>query len=167
MIALKITIVKKFMGLLLASEAFDSFVIEEASISTYNTFLIDGHQNRDFYSTEEWEDREIRPYDFTAWKQIRPVCYSLIRGTRTPSAFRFVLHLIPDYVSSVLKKEETAITPQQIKALVLTVKYDGTALTLVTGTAFHTFIMDKTVDRLWDDAMKKFLDKREIEYEEL
>ena len=142
-------------------------MIEEASISTYNTFLIDGHQNRDFYSTEEWEDREIRPYDFTAWKQIRPVCYSLIRGTRTPSAFRFVLHLIPDYVSSVLKKEETAITPQQIKALVLTVKYDGTALTLVTGTAFHTFIMDKTVDRLWDDAMKKFLDKREIEYEEL
>ncbi len=167
MIALKITNVKKFMGKLLASEAFDSFVIEEASISTYNTFLIDGHQNRDFYSTEEWEDREIRPYDFTAWKQIRPVCYSLIRGTRTPSAFRFVLHLIPDYVSSVLKKEETAITPQQIKALVLTVKYDGTALTLVTGTAFHTFIMDKTVDRLWDDAMKKFLDKREIEYEEL
>lgn len=155
------------MGKLLASEAFDSFVIEEASISTYNTFLIDGHQNRDFYSTEEWEDREIRPYDFTAWKQIRPVCYSLIRGTRTPSAFRFVLHLIPDYVASVLKKEETAITPQQIKALVLTVKYDGTALTLVTGTAFHTFIMDKTVDRLWDDAMKKFLDKREIEYEEL
>ncbi|MCI9464513.1 MAG: hypothetical protein HFI48_11615 [Lachnospiraceae bacterium] len=167
MIALKITNVKKFMGKLLASEAFDSFVIEEASISTYNTFLIDGHQNRDFYSTEEWEDREIRPYDFTAWKQIRPVCYSLIRGTRTPSAFRFVLHLIPDYVASVLKKEETAITPQQIKALVLTVKYDGTALTLVTGTAFHTFIMDKTVDRLWDDAMKKFLDKREIEYEEL
>ncbi len=167
MIALKITNVKKFMGKLLASEAFDSFVIEEASISTYNTFLIDGHQNRDFYSTEEWEDREIRPYDFTAWKQIRPVCYSLIKGTRTPSAFRFVLHLIPDYVASVLKKEETAITPQQIKALVLTVKYDGTALTLVTGTAFHTFIMDKTVDRLWDDAMKKFLDKREIEYEEL
>lgn len=167
MIALKITNVKKFMGKLLASEAFDSFVIEEASICTYNTFLIDGHQNRDFYSTEEWEDREIRPYDFTAWKQIRPVCYSLIRGTRTPSAFRFVLHLIPDYVASVLKKEETAITPQQIKALVLTVKYDGTALTLVTGTAFHTFIMDKTVDRLWDDAMKKFLDKREIEYEEL
>lgn len=40
MIALKITNVKKFMGKLLASEAFDSFVIEEASISTYNTFLI-------------------------------------------------------------------------------------------------------------------------------
>ena len=53
MIALKITNVKKFMGKLLASEAFDSFVIEEASISTYNTFLIDVLQYRDFYSSEE------------------------------------------------------------------------------------------------------------------
>lgn len=167
MIALKITNVKQFMGKLLASEAFDPFLLEEASISTYNTFFIDGHQNRDFYSTEEWEDKEIRPYDFTAWKQIRPICYSLIKGTRTPSAFKFILHLIPDHVASILNSEETDITPQQIKALVLTLKYDGTTLTLITGTAFHTFIMDKSVDNLWDTAVKKFLDKRAVEYEEL
>lgn len=167
MIALKITNVKQFMGKLLASEAFDSFLTEEASISTYNTFLIDGHQNKDFYTNEEWEDKEIRPYDFTEWKQVRSICYSLIKGKKTPSAFKFILHLIPDYVPSILKSEDTAVTPQQVKALVLTIKYDGTALTLITGTAFHTFIMDKSVDVLWDNAVKKFLDKREISYEEL
>lgn len=167
MIALKIKNVKQFMGKLLASEAFDSFLTEEASISTYNTFLIDGHQNKDFYTNEEWEDKEIRPYDFTEWKQIRSICYSLIKGKKTPSAFKFILHLIPDYVPSILKSEDTAVTPQQIKALVLTIKYDGTTLTLITGTAFHTFIMDKSVDALWDNAIKKFLDKREINYEEL
>ena len=167
MIALKITNVKQFMGKLLASEAFDSFLLEEASISTYNTFLIDGHQNRDFYSSEEWEDKEIRPFDFTTWKQIRPICYSLIKGTKTPSAFKFILHLMPDYLASILKEQDTTVTPQQIKALVLTVKYDGTTLTLITGTAFHTFIMDKSVDVLWDNAVKSFLDKREINYEEL
>ena len=167
MIALKITNVKQFMGKLLASEAFDSFLLEEASISTYNTFIIDGHQNKDFYTSEEWDDKEIRPYDFTTWKQIRPICYSLIKGTKTPSAFKFILHLIPDYLASILKEPDTTVTPQQIKALVLTVKYDGTTLTLVTGTAFHTFIMDKSVDALWDNAVKGFLDKREINYEEL
>ena len=167
MIALKIKNVKQFMGKLLASEAFDSFLTEEASISTYNTFLIDGHQNKDFYTNEEWEDKEIRPYDFTEWKQIRSICYSLIKGKKTPSAFKFILHLIPDYVPSILKSEDTAVTPQQVKALVLTIKYDGTTLTLITGTAFHTFIMDKSVDALWDNAIKKFLDKREINYEEL
>lgn len=167
MIALKITNIKQFMGKLLASEAFDSFLTQEASISTYNTFVIDGHQNRDFYTSEEWEDKELRPYDFTAWKQMRPICYSLIKGKRTPCAFRFILHLIPDYVASILKNSDTGVTPQQIKALVLTIKYDGSALTLVTGTAFHTFIMDKSVDALWDSAVKQFLDKREIGYEEL
>ena len=167
MIALKITNVKQFMGKLLASEAFDAFLLEEASISTYNTFLIDGHQNRDFYTSEEWEDKEIRPYDFTTWKQIRPICYSLIKGTKTPSAFKFILHLMPDCLASVLKEQDTTVAPQQIKALVLTVKYDGTTLTLITGTSFHTFIMDKSVDALWDNAVKGFLNKREISYEEL
>ncbi len=167
MIALKITNVKQFMGKLLASEEFDLFLLEEASISTYNTFMIDGHQNRDFYTTEEWEDKEIRPYDFTTWKQIRPICFSLIKGTHTPSAFKFILHLIPDYAASVLKNGDTSVTPQQIKALVLTVKYDGTVLTLITGTSFHTFVMDKTVDVLWDNAIRQFLDKRGINYEEL
>ncbi len=167
MIAIKITNVKQFMGKLLTSESFDSFLLEEASISTYNTFLIDGHQNRDFYSTEEWEDKQIRPYDFSTWKQIRPFCFSLIKGTHTPTAFKFILHLIPDYVASLLNDKDTNITPEQIKALVLSIKYDGTTLTLITGTAFHTFIMDKTVDNLWDNAIKQFLTKHEIAYEEL
>ena len=167
MIALKITNIKQFMGKLLGSEDFDSFLLEEASISTYNTFFIDGHQNRAFYTAEEWDDETIRPYDFSAWKTIRPICFDLIRGTHTPTAFRFVLHLIPKYTEKILQSDDTAVTPQQIKALVLNIKYDGTDLTLVTGTAFHTFLMDKTPDILWDRAVKQFLAKKEIAYEEL
>lgn len=90
MIALKITHIKQFMNRLLAGEDFDSFLLEEASISTYNTFTIDGRQNRSFYSTEEWEDKEIRPYDFSTWKTVRPICFDLIKGRHTPAAFHFV-----------------------------------------------------------------------------
>lgn len=167
MIALKITNVKQFMGKLLTGEDFDSFLLEEASIRTYNTFMIDGHQNQDFYSTEEWEDRQIRPYDFSTWKTIRPICFNLIKGKQTPSSFHFVLHLMPEYAASILQKGDTAVTPQQIKAFVLNIKYDGTTLTLVTGTSFHTFLPDKTPDGLWDQAIREFLAKREIGYEEL
>lgn len=166
MIALKITNIKQFMGRLLGSEDFDSFLLEEATVSTYNTFLIDGHQNRDFYTAEEWEDETIRPYDFSTWKTIRPICFDLIKGTHTPAAFRFVLHLIPKYVGSILQSD-TTVTPQQVKAFVLNIKYDGTDLTLVTGTAFHTFLMDKTPDILWDQAVRQFLTKKDIAYEEL
>ena len=165
MIALKITNIKQFMGKLLAGEDFDSFLLEEASVSTYNTFYIDGHQNREFYTAEEWEDETVRPYDFSTWKAIRPICFNLIKGTHTPTAFRFVLHLMPKYVESILRAEETAVSSQQVKAFVLNIKYDGTDLTLVTGTAFHTFLPDKTPDALWDRAVKQFLDRKEIAYE--
>ena len=153
------------MGKLLTSETFDHFLLEEASISTYNTFMIDGHQNRDFYTNEEWEDASVRPYEFSTWKQIRPICFSLIKGTHTPTAFRFVLHLTPESTLSILEKGGSDITLQQLKAYVLTIKYDGTALTLVTGSAFHTFVMDKTVDLLWDNALKQFLAAQEISFE--
>lgn len=166
MIALKITNIKQFMAKLLGSEDFDSFLLEEASISTYNTFMIDGHQNKDFYSTEEWEDKELRPYELSTWKKLRPICFDLIKGKHTPTAFRFVLHLIPDHVAAILEKGDTAVTPQEVRAFVLNIKYDGATLILVTGTSFHTFLMDKTPDTLWDNAVKKFLAKREISYEE-
>lgn len=167
MIALRITNIRQFMGKLLGSEDFDSFLLEEASVSTYNTFFIDGHQNRDFYSAEEWEDESIRPYEFSTWKAIRPICFDLIKGTHTPTAFRFVLHLIPAHVESILQKGGSELSLQQVKAFVLNIKYDGTDLTLVTGTAFHTFLMDKTPDILWDRAVRQFLSAKEIEYEEL
>ena len=167
MIALKITNVKMFMGKLLASDNFDIFMLEEAMISTYNTFSIDGHQNRDFYTTEEWENKEICPYDFSMWKTIRPICFDLIKGTHTPTAFRFVLHLLPEHVAAILQKGNTLVTADQVKAFVLNIKYDGSTLTLVTGTAFHSFLMDKTPDQLWDVAIRQFLSKKEIGYEEL
>lgn len=167
MIALKITNIKQFMSRLLGGGDFDSFLLEEASISTYNTFFIDGHQNKEFYTTEEWEDHDIRPYELSLWKTIRPICFDLIRGTHTPTSFRFVLHLIPEYVESILRNGDTTVEPQQVKAFVLTIKYDGTGLTLVTGTALHTFLMDKTPDALWDQALRQFLTKKEIAYEEM
>jgi len=37
----------------------------------------------------------------------------------------------------------------------------------VTGTAFTTFLPDKTVDVLWDKAVRTFLSKKEIGFEEL
>ena len=43
MIALKIINVKNFMAKLLTQDVFQNFLLEEASITTYNTFVIDGH----------------------------------------------------------------------------------------------------------------------------
>ena len=77
-----------------------------------------------------------------------------------------MLHLKPDYVPGVLKGADPALTAEQIKALVLTVKYDGSSIFLVTGTAFCSFVPDKTLDAQWDKTMRQFLSKKGIAYTE-
>ena len=53
MIALQITNTKQVMNTLLVAESFDSFQMEEVTITTYNTFHMDGHMIKEFYSSEE------------------------------------------------------------------------------------------------------------------
>lgn len=166
MIALQIKNIKSFMSRLLSSKSFDCFLLSEASITTNNTFFIDGHQNKDFFSDEEWEDTSIRPYDYSMWKDIRSLCFHLIKGRRTPVSFKFILHLIPSYVESILSDDSVTVPISQVKALVLTIKYDQTGLTLTTGTSLKTFLPDKSADIFWDKYMKQFLEKAQIDYDE-
>ena len=167
MLALQITSLKNFMNHLLAGDLFDIFLLEEASISTAITIQIDGSLNQKFFPTEEWEDKTVRPYDFIAWKDIKGTCFNLIKGKRTPSHFQFVFHLMPAHVSSILQKGNATISPELVKAFVVTIRFDGEKATLYTGTSFTTFIMDKEPERLWDEAFKQYLYKKEIACEQL
>lgn len=167
MIALKINSLNHFMHTFLTTDTFDLFLLEEATIQTYNTFHIDGRQNQNFYTSEEWNDPSVRPYEFTRWKDIRSLCFDLIKGSRTPAGFKFVLQLIPEHIEGILKNEDTLLKATDVKSLVLTLKYDGTGLTLITGTSLKTFFPDKSLDEYWDRAIRRFLSKRNLSFEEL
>ena len=86
----------------------------------------------------------------------------MIRGKHTPLSFKFVLHLMPQYVPGVMKGADPSLKPEQVQALVLTIKYDGSAIRLTTGTAFSSFVPDKTLDAQWDKTMRQFLSRKEI-----
>ena len=79
MISLQITQTKDFMQKLLSSDVFDVFLFEEACINTYNTFSIDGHIQKEFYSTEELTHTALQ-YDFSTWKDMRPLCFQQMKG---------------------------------------------------------------------------------------
>lgn len=166
MTSFHITELKNFMGKLLGTDCFDSFLLAEATLCTFVEYTIDGHINKDFYTKEEREDPQVCPHEFAPWSLMRPICFEMIRGKRTPTRFKFVLHLMPDYVPGVLKGADDSLSADQVKALVLTVKYDGSGASIVTGTAFHSFIMDKTLDAQWDKTMRRFLSGKGIAYTE-
>ena len=166
MLALQITSLKNFMNQLLAGDTFDCFLLEEATISTANTYTIDGHINVDFYPLEE-RDAESLPYEFQPWSEIKGLCFNLIKGKRTPLFFKFVFHLKPEKASTLLTEQNCSVAPSDIKALVLNIRFDGTKAIITTGTAYQTFIMSKDVDIIWDKALMKYLSGKDIAYEEL
>ena len=167
MLAVKIKDVKTFMSKLLSGDTFDAFLLEEAQIHTFNTFTIDGHQNREFYTKEELEDSEIFPYVYSEWKNMKAICFGLIKGKKVPTFMKIILQQKPENAYTLLEEGGAVEVSDILKAFVVTIRYDGNGLMLTTGTSFSTFVMDKTADLLWDQAFRKFLVAHGIEFEEV
>ena len=167
MIALKITGLGSFMSRLFSGNTFDSFLLAEGTLQMAVTWQVDGRLNRGFFEKEEWEDPERRPHDYAAWSDVRPALRELIRGKKTPVSFQFILHLKPELMENMLQKEGDSELLSSVGAFVLTVRYRDNEASLLTGISMKSFTMNKNADILWDKAVKRFLQAKEISFEPL
>ncbi len=165
MLSCRITELKNFMSRLLTTDCFDTFLLEKAVITTYNTFTIDGHTERDFFTAEEWEDPSVHAYDLSRWADMRPVCYSLIKGKKTPVRIKFILQLKPEIMERLIVQSGAAVPANYVKAFVLTIRYENGNMTCITGVSLFDFLPDKTPERIWDEAFRTFLLKQDISCE--
>lgn len=166
MLALEITSQKIFMNQLLTGDTFDIFLLEEATVKTAASYTIDGYVNREFFSSEELANGDV-PYEFLPWAEAKGLCFQLIKGKRTPLLLKLVLHLKPEQMEKLLAPIRDSFDCSQLKSLVLTIKYDGSRTILTTAASYHSFVMSKEPDLLWDKALKQYLSQREISYQEL
>lgn len=167
MIALKLTEKKEFMNQLLCSEIFDHFLLPEASIHKDASFTIDGHLNPSFYSREELEEEGLTDAGILPYSRLRPVCYQLIRGNRTPVSFKFVLMLSPQNMANTLARSDSSFTVSDISGIFLNLAFQNGQITLTTGISYNIFSTDRTLEREWDLLVQKFLNKHAISFEEL
>lgn len=166
MIALEIKNIKEFMNRLLGSEAFDSFYLEEANITTYNTFIIDGHTVNAFFEGADNSGNPMEhPGPFSSWKQMRSICFSLIKGNRSPIFFKFVLHAGDRYLDRLKSNPRASVNAPHIKALAVNIRYENGTLKCITGTSYDTFVMDKTIDNIWDEDFVSSLTAMGIRFE--
>ena len=150
---------KNCMSHLLLKPTFDEFSLVEGSIVTFNKFTIDGFLQKDFY--EEAPEKE-----YSDWKDLRDFCFNIIKGKRTPLSFKFVLSLSKaDFEKFLTSNSLDGFRPENIQGLYLNFRYDGTSLQCVTGTSLNMFTLDKSLDNAWDEYVKKFFSKMEIEWE--
>lgn len=167
MIALELTNVKDFMNILLKSDTFDHFLLQEAVITGAASYVIDGHITTGFYSEDEMEEQGLTGLSMLPFSKLRGNCFDLIKGKKPPSSFRFVFLLSPDNLAKTLTSLQSSYTPDDLSGMFINIKYQNQLLTLTTGVSYRIFSTDKTLDHAWDQLVLRFLNQREIRYEEL
>ncbi|MDD3794512.1 MAG: DUF5721 family protein [Lachnospiraceae bacterium] len=175
--SLQISDVKDFMNKLLVSDAFDAFLLSEASLTTFTTFHIDGSFHRDYFSfSDEFHtdgsdtaDRSETTVAASAqapqnpsWKMVKPLLFGLIRGKNTPLHFKIVFRLADYNVEKLLVQSGVSLQAADVNGLFLNIVYNGKEVSCITGTSLRLFTLDKTLEHSWDEMVHRFLRQKGI-----
>ena len=163
MIALSLTDLKTATGCIFTKDTFDYFLVKEITITTSNTFIIDGKLHKDYYNEDELS--ELRDPNYSDWKSLRPFSYDLIKGKKLPESFKIVLFLSDENVERFLNSNHFPYKASDIGGLYLHFRYENKKLMAVSGTSLNFFTLEKTIDQAWDDMLKKILKHAGIIFE--
>ena len=166
MMALSIIDVKDFMNKLLIGEVFDRFFLVEASVTTFNTFTIDGRLQQDFFDTDTVAMHKSNSIEYSLWRDVKPYCFSVIRGRRTPLNFRIVLQLSHKQTQQILNPSFPDGSVPDCR-FCLNLQYRNDSLLCTTGVSYTSFCLDKRPEHLWDEIIRKFLSGQHIAFQVL
>ncbi|MCR5440612.1 MAG: DUF5721 family protein [Lachnospiraceae bacterium] len=161
MVLLAIDSSKDFMGKLLASDAFDSFLLQEANIITSVTHTLNGRIHPDFYTEEE---RISHTEEFISWSEIRPLIFESVKGRNTPLSLRLTLCLKSGATDALMQKKNPEAANAGLRALVANIRFENGAVNIMTGTSYDSFVLDRSAEEIWDEAFRQFLASRDISF---
>lgn len=166
MLALTITDIKDFMNKLLLGDEFDHFCLTEVSVTTFNTFTIDGRLQMDFFDSDTVDSLKEKSLTHSFWKELKPFCYSLIRGKRTPVSFKIVFQLSSRQIEKLFSNTGCGISFEDISGAYLNLQYKNKSLLCTTGLALRSFTADKRPHQHWDNTILDFFRKHGILFEQ-
>ena len=161
MVLLAIDSSKDFMGKLLVSDAFDSFLLQEAGIITSVTYTVNGRIHPDFYTEEE---RISHTEEFISWSEIRPLIFESVKGKNTPLSLRLTLCLKKEAMDALMQKKNPEAANTGLRALVINIRFESGAVAIMTGTSYDSFVLDRSAEEIWDETVKQFLLSKEISF---
>lgn len=160
MLALQISNMKDFMSKLFLKDTFDSFYLVESTIITANTLSIDGRIKKEYFTSEENEERQHAKY--STWEVLRPFCFQFIKGKKTPLAIKLIFCLTPAQSDELLKESGLPFQSEDIEGLFFNIRYENSNAIFTTGISMKTFSLDKSLEQFWDQSMIKFIKNAHI-----
>ena len=157
MTSLTIADIKDFTGKLFLAEVFDNFLTTEAEFFTTFQVTLDGHL---------LEREKDCPDEYVRWKKIRPLAFQIIKGKQLPKSFHIVFKLAGENVPRTLQSMGVPFTEEDVAGLYLNIRYENHQIYCVTGCSLRTFSLDKSLEKEWDEVIKRFLRHHQIPFEE-
>lgn len=164
MTAYELVDVKNFMNKLLTTDMMDHFLLPEATVTTYVTHTIDGHLHPEFFSPEDEPYERLRQLSVSPFSQLRPFCFGLMKGQRTPLSFQFVFQLSPENQQRTIARSGCNFRPEDILGMFLHLKYQDKKLLCTTGISYRTFTLDKSLEQEWDRLVGLFFKTHQIPF---
>ena len=146
---------KKFTSKLFIKEDFDDFMLIEAAITTSNAYSIDGRIQKKFYTDEEYE--ALGKPEFSRWRNMKKLCFEMIKGNKTPVKFKIVLKLAESQLEKIMDNTDTMLTSDDIQGMFVNIRYENDSIDCITATSLKIFSMDKSIEEAFDKYMEKFL----------
>ena len=147
---------KKFTSKLFLKEDFDDFFVTEVSITTFNTYSIDGRLQKKFYTEEEYE--AMGKPEFSKWRDIKKLCFEMIRGNKTPLKFKIVLKLSDTQAESIVQRADTSLTADDVQGMFINVRFENDSMDCITATSLKIFSMDKSLEEVFDRFASNLLE---------
>ena len=131
---------------------YDSFYLYEARVKTKLDYYINGKLNKEYFDSEQAEELP----ESIEWKDIKQTVYDYIRGKRLPITFKIILMFNRENINRLLEMNHLPVSSEDVGALFLNVVYEHETLSVTTGTSLKIFTLDKTLEQVWDDTVKKY-----------
>ncbi len=155
MTEIKISEINRFMGVLLKSEAFDSFLFREGLVRTYMDYSFDGRVQTDYFDTDEIGTLQ----KYVQWGQLREHIFDLIKGKKPPLLIKISLVLGESKAREIMKEQGINIGDTEQILLSSNIIYSGGEMRVVTGAFRSTFTIGHELDQAWDEWIRNYFKK--------
>ncbi|MCL2610958.1 MAG: DUF5721 family protein [Defluviitaleaceae bacterium] len=122
---------KELMQKLLKEDVFDAFIVRNLELLSFAKFEITGP---------------------VAWRVLKPIIFSIIKGNEVPKSLRIVF---------ILDEIETVKLHENAANFSLNMNFNGEVF-FTTGTSAKIFSLDKSIDHVWEDYIINFFKNNKI-----
>jgi len=147
-------LVKGFMGRLLREDILDEFEVRGVEIGLNTRVSINGAIETTQSESEEDAGTGKASAIYATWEAMRPLVYSIIKTSAKPRLVKIVFSY---------KAQDIAVVHGNAAALFLNMVYENDTVSFTTATAQKEFALDKSLDDSWDEWVRGFFTRKNIE----